>query len=86
MSFLINPELTIKLLTKIGFKNISCLETGKKYMEGYEKSLKSKTNSDIPTLGMHVIGGPTMFERQKNSMLSIKEERTLPFEIICYKN
>ena len=86
MSFLINPDLTIKLLTKIGFKNISFLETGKKYMEGYEKSLKPKTTSDIPTLGMHVIGGPTMFERQKNSMLSIKEERTLPFEIICYKN
>ena len=66
--------------------HILFLETGKKYVEGYEKYLKSKRTSDIPTLGMHVIGGPTMFERQKNSMLSIKEERTLPFEIICYKN
>ena len=86
MSFLINPELTIQLLTKIGFKNISFLETSKKYMEGYQKSLKSKGTLDVPKLGMHVIGGPTMFERQKNSMLSIKEKRTLAFEIICYKN
>ena len=86
MSFLINPELTIQLLTKIGFKNISFLETSKKYMEGYQKSLKPKATLHIPKLGMHVIGGPTMFERQKNSMLSIKEKRTLPFEIICYKN
>ena len=86
MSFLIKPDLTIELLKKIGFKNILFLETGKKYVEGYEKYLKSKRTSDIPTLGMHVIGGQTMFERQKNSMLSIKEERTLPFEIICYKN
>ena len=86
MSFLINPDLTIQLLTKIGFKNISFLETSKKYMEGYQKSLKPKATLHIPKLGMHVIGGPTMFERQKNSMLSIKEKRTLPFEIICYKN
>ena len=86
MSFLIEPSLTLQLLTKIGFKKISFLETGKKYMEGYEKSLKTRNSSQIPTLGMHVIGGPTMFERQKNSMLSIKEKRTLPFEIICYKN
>ena len=31
------------------------------------KSLKSKGTLDAPKLGMHVIGGPTMFERQKNS-------------------
>ena len=43
MSFLIEPSLTLQLLTKIGFKKISFLETGKKYMEGYEKSLKTKT-------------------------------------------
>ena len=55
-------------------------------MESYEKSLKRKKEFEIPTLGMHVIGGPTMFERQNNSLLSIKEQRTLPFEIICFKN
>ena len=86
MSFLIKPDQTMQLLKKIGFKNISFLETGKKYMEGYEKSIKAKDSSKKPILGMHVIGGPTMFERQKNSMISIKEKRTLPFEVICFKN
>ena len=86
MSFLIKPELTIELLNKIGFKNISFLETGTKYMEGYKKSIKEKNASKKTILGMHVIGGPTMFDRQKNSMLCIKEKRTLPFEIICFKN
>ncbi len=86
MNFLIEPNLTIELLKKIGFKNIKLLKTGKKYVEGYEKSVKAKDLSKTPILGMHVIGGPTMFERQKNSMLSIKENRTLPFEIICFKN
>ena len=86
MSFLLDPEKTIELLKEIGFKSISFMETGEKYMEGYEKSIKTNSSSKKPILGMHVIGGPTMYDRQKNSMLSIKEKRTLPFEIICFKN
>ena len=38
-----------------------------------------------PTLGIHVIGGPSMIERSKNSLKSIKEKRTLPFEVLCKK-
>ena len=36
-----------------------------------------------PILGIHVIGGDSMLERSKNSMQSIIENRTYPFEIIC---
>ena len=86
MNFLKTPSSTVEILQKVGFKDISLVETGAKYMESYEKSLKRKKEFEIPTLGMHVIGGPTMFERQNNSLLSIKEQRTLPFEIICFKN
>ena len=39
----------------------------------------------IPILGIHVIGGDSMNERSTNSMQSIKENRTLPFEIVCKK-
>ena len=54
-------------------------------MSGYEK-LVNKTNDTIPpTLGIHVIGGPSMIERSKNSLKSIKEKRTLPFEVLCKK-
>ena len=86
MSFLKTPESTTKILKMVGFKNITLVETGEKYMKGYEKSLKTNENSKVPALGMHVIGGESMFERQKNSMLSIKEKRTLPFEILCIKD
>ena len=85
MNFLVNPNLTIEILKKIGFKNILFLETGEKYLDGYNKSLKSKKTLNSSKLGLHIIGGPTMFERQKNSMQCIKEKRTLPFEIVCYK-
>ena len=45
------------------------------------------TNSKkyTPILGIHVIGGSTMKQRSINSMKSIKEKRTLPFEIVCKK-
>ncbi len=65
MSFLIEPDETKELLKKIGFKKISFLESGEKYLEGYKKSIKAKDSSKLPILGMHVIGGSTMFERKK---------------------
>ncbi len=63
MSFFIKPYSTIKLLKKIGFKNIFFVSTRKKYLAGYKKSLKYNNISKIRKLGMHVIGGSTMFER-----------------------
>ena len=85
MNFLKTADSTIEILKKIGFKNIALVETGEKYMQGYQKILKRNKKTKVPIMGMHVIGGPTMFERQKNSLLAIKEKRTFPFEIICYK-
>ena len=85
MSYLLPPEETISILKKIGFTDIEIIKTGDKYMSGYEK-LVNKTNDTIPpTLGIHVIGGPSMIERSKNSLKSIKEKRTLPFEVLCKK-
>ena len=85
MSYLLPPEETISILKKIGFTDIEIIKTGDKYMSGYEK-LVNKTNDTIPpTLGIHVIGGPSIIERSKNSLKSIKEKRTLPFEVLCKK-
>ena len=47
--------------------------------------IDNKSKKDKPILGIHVIGGATMKQRSINSMKSIKEKRTLPFEIVCKK-
>ena len=70
-------------MKKIGFKNIKIISTGEKYISGYNSLLKKGQSNKVPTLGIHVIGGDTMLERSKNSMQSIIENRTYPFEIIC---
>jgi hypothetical protein len=85
MSYLLPPEETILLLKKTGFTDIEIIETGDKYMSGYEKLVNQSNDKTPPTLGIHVIGGPSMIERSKNSLKSIKEKRTLPFEILCKK-
>ena len=85
MSFLLPLENTNAILKEIGFINIKLIETGDKYIEGYEKLIQKQPKSEKPTLGIHVIGGSSMHERSINSMRSIKENRTLPFEIVCEK-
>ena len=85
MSFLLPPEETILLLKKIGFSNIEIIETGDKYISGYEKLTNPSLKKENPILGIHVIGGESMRERSVNSMKSIKENRTLPFEVVCKK-
>ena len=83
MSFLLPLENTISILKEIGFQNIKIIETGDKYIAGYEKLIQKQPKTKKPTLGIHVVGGSSMHERSINSMQSIKEGRTLPFEIIC---
>ena len=85
MSFLLSPESTISLLKEIGFYDIQIIETSEKYISGYEKMINTKPEKVEPILGIHVIGGTTMKQRSINSMKSIKEKRTLPFEIVCKK-
>ena len=85
MSFLLPLENTNAILKEIGFQNIKIIETGDKYIAGYEKLIQKQPKSEKPTLGIHVIGGSSMHERSINSMRSIMENRTLPFEIVCEK-
>ena len=85
MSFLLSPEITISLLKEIGFYDVQIIETSEKYISGYEKMINTKPEKVEPILGIHVIGGTTMKQRSINSMKSIKEKRTLPFEIMCKK-
>ena len=85
MSFLLTPQKTISILKDTGFSDIKIIETADKYISGYEKLIKLKTENKNPVLGIHVIGGDSMNERSTNSMKSIKENRTLPFEIVCKK-
>ena len=85
MSFLLPLENTNAILKEIGFQNIKIIETSDKYIAGYEKLIQKQPKSEKPTLGIHVIGGSSMHERSINSMRSIKENRTLPFEIVCEK-
>jgi len=85
MSFLLPPETTISILKDIGFSDIKIIETADKYISGYEKLIGLKSANKKPILGIHVIGGESMNERSTNSMQSIKENRTLPFEIVCKK-
>ncbi|MDC1375490.1 methyltransferase domain-containing protein [bacterium] len=85
MSFLLPPEKTISLLKEIGFSNIEIIETGDKYISGYKKLTNPLPKKENPILGIHVIGGESMKERSINSMKSINENRTLPFEVVCTK-
>ena len=85
MSFLLPPETTISILKDIGFSDIKIIETADKYISGYEKLIGLKSAKKKPVLGIHVIGGESMKQRSTNSMQSIKENRTLPFEIVCKK-
>ena len=85
MSFLLPPQKTISILKDTGFSDIKIIETAEKYISGYEKLIKLKSENKKSVLGIHVIGGDSMNERSKNSMESIKENRTLPFEIVCKK-
>ena len=85
MSFLFSPKSTIALLEEVGFYDIQIIDTSEKYISGYEKMINTKSKNENPILGIHVIGGATMKQRSINSMKSIKEKRTLPFEIVCKK-
>ena len=85
MSFLLPPQKTISILKDTGFSDIKIIKTAEKYISGYEKLIKLKSENKKTVLGIHVIGGDSMNERSKNSMESIKENRTLPFEIVCKK-
>jgi len=85
MSFLLPLEKTLSILKQTGFSDIEIVETADKYISGYEKLIKPKPENKNPVLGIHVIGGDSMNERSRNSMQSIKENRTLPFEIVCKK-
>ena len=85
MSFLLPPETTISILKDIGFSDIKIIETADKYISSYEKLIGLKSANKKTILGIHVIGGESMNERSTNSMQSIKENRTLPFEIVCKK-
>ena len=85
MSFLLPPETTLSMLKQTGFSDIEIVETADKYISGYEKLIKPKPKNKNRLLGIHVIGGDSMNERSKNSMQSIKENRTLPYEIVCKK-
>ena len=85
MSFLLPPKTTISILKDTGFSDIKIIETADKYISGYKKLIGLKSENKKPVLGIHVIGGDSMNERSTNSMQSIKENRTLPFEIVCKK-
>jgi ubiquinone/menaquinone biosynthesis C-methylase UbiE len=85
MSYLLTPNETISLLNEVGFSDIEIIETGDKYMSGYEKLVNQTNIKKKPILGIHVIGGTSMKERSVNSLNSIKEKRTLPFEMLCKK-
>ena len=85
MSYLLTPNETILLLNEVGFYDIEIIETGDKYMSGYEKLVNQTNTKKTPILGIHVIGGTSMKERSINSLNSIKEKRTFPFEILCKK-
>ena len=85
MSFLLPVEKTLSILKQTGFSDIEIVETADKYISGYEKLIKPKPDNKNPILSIHVIGGDSMNERSNNSMQSIKENRTLPFEIVCKK-
>ncbi len=85
MSFLLPPETTISILKDVGFSDIKIIETADKYISSYEKLIGLKPKNKKPILGIHVIGGNSMNERSTNSMQSIKDNRTLPFEIVCKK-
>ena len=85
MSFLLPPQKTISILKDTGFSDIKIIKTAEKYISGYEKLIKLKSENKKPVLGIHVIGGESMNERSRNSMQSIKENKTLPFEIVCKK-
>jgi ubiquinone/menaquinone biosynthesis C-methylase UbiE len=85
MSYLLTPKKTISLLKDVGFYEIEIIETGAKYMSGYEKLMSQTKDIKQPILGIHVIGGQSMTERSMNSLTSIKERRTLPFEVLCKK-
>ena len=85
MSFLLTPDETILFLKDVGFYDIEIIETGTKYMSGYEKLMSQTKDIKQPILGIHVIGGQSMTERSRNSLTCIKEKRTHPFEVLCKK-
>jgi len=85
ISFLKTKKETEAYLRQAGFEQIETLDTGPKYVDGYNNLLAKIEAEGLPILGLHVVGGDDNPERGANSMRSIKENRTHPVEIVCFK-
>jgi SAM-dependent methyltransferase len=84
-AYLVPPSKTIAYLERAGFADIVVIDTGAKYLAGYESVIALAERGEVSPFGTHILLGKTAPEKMKNAARNIKESRTRPIQVVCRK-
>jgi SAM-dependent methyltransferase len=84
-SYLIPPEETRRVLETVGFTDVALEETGRQYLEAYNRVIELASKGALPPLGVHVLLGETALPKTRNAARNIEEGRTRPISVVCRK-
>lgn len=84
-AYLMRPADTVTALKNAGFTDIDVTDTGKKYLQGYNRAIELAGKGESPVFGTHILLGELAPQIVQNAARNIEERRTHPVQIICFK-
>ncbi len=84
-AYLMRPDDTVAVLQSAGFTDINVTDTGEKYLQGYTRAIELAEKGEAPVFGTHILLGKLASQIVRNAARNIKERRTHPVQIVCYK-
>jgi SAM-dependent methyltransferase len=84
-SYLLPPSETRDLLESAGFRNVTIVDTGPKYVAAYNALIAKADRGELPPLGYHLLMGETAMLKMRNAARNIEEGRTHPIQVLCQK-
>ncbi len=84
-AYLMRPSDTVTVLKRSGFCSIEVTDTGKKYLQGYQRAIELAERGEAPIFGVHILLGKLAPQIIRNAARNIEEGRTQPVQIICRK-
>jgi SAM-dependent methyltransferase len=83
--YLMRPADTVRALENAGFTEIEVTNTGEKYLKGYNRAIELAEKGEAPVFGAHILLGKLAPQIVRNAARNIKERRTHPIQIVCFK-
>ncbi|MCQ2004478.1 class I SAM-dependent methyltransferase [Rhizobium sp. NRK18] len=84
-AFLMIPEETLRHLGQAGFTDFQLVDTGEKYLAGYNRAMELARRGELPSFGVQLLLGEGAPAKIANAARNIAEGRTHPIQVICRK-